>query len=68
MDAYTSRSISIHSLRVEGDWKSAIMNLPIFISIHSLRVEGDHGTCERSHRHTISIHSLRVEGDSVMLL
>ena len=36
-----SITISIHSLRVEGDPICAIMELPIFISIHSLRVEGD---------------------------
>ena len=33
--------ISIHSLRVEGDWGSAEIKAVQLISIHSLRVEGD---------------------------
>ena len=59
--------ISIHSLRVEGDFNSkGDDRLYNAISIHSLRVEGDDiggyimMICAR-----ISIHSLRVEGDSV---
>ena len=61
--SYTS-TISIHSLRVEGD---SVSTMPIFcsiISIHSLRVEGDDFflTDNRGGR-CISIHSLRVEGD-----
>ena len=58
-------SISIHSLRMEGDrfpvrW---IALLPA-ISIHSLRMEGD--ICDHIRRNLrigISIHSLRMEGD-----
>ena len=56
--------ISIHSLRVEGDFLSAGLPFLSQISIHSLRVEGDNAK-NRHYRpsYTISIHSLRVEGD-----
>ena len=60
------KSISIHSLRVEGDGRELHDALGVKISIHSLRVEGDRSS--RSRRQTmerISIHSLRVEGDQV---
>ena len=34
--------ISIHALRVEGDFEIGLNDYPIFdISIHALRVEGD---------------------------
>ena len=57
-------SISIHSLRMEGD---NVCDCPVCIhciSIHSLRMEGDSenlfaAVC----RNDISIHSLRMEGD-----
>ena len=36
-------AISIHSLRMEGDWRQNIISTtPKGISIHSLRMEGDH--------------------------
>ena len=58
------RTISIHALRVEGDWITMIRTfLPRPISIHALRVEGDHLDKEQYMRQTISIHALRVEGD-----
>ena len=33
--------ISIHSLRMEGDYGAAVDPVPYGISIHSLRMEGD---------------------------
>ena len=56
--------ISIHSLRVEGDWMETGILDGQLISIHSLRVEGD-ALDSRPYRVliAISIHSLRVEGD-----
>ena len=33
--------ISIHALRVEGDYRAAIVPPMLRISIHALRVEGD---------------------------
>ena len=61
---FSSLSISIHSLRMEGDtrryrhpWKLG------GISIHSLRMEGDSSAAMRSCGARISIHSLRMEGD-----
>ena len=58
------RSISIHSLRVEGDNAPLAQHVPIAISIHSLRVEGDGLMYREVQRAEISIHSLRVEGDN----
>ena len=41
-------SISIHSLRVEGDLFPSLYPLRcLIISIHSLRVEGDFSPCRR---------------------
>ena len=58
-------SISIHSLRVEGDGNHSHCAVRIDrISIHSLRVEGDVDGVRDGKRQAISIHSLRVEGDS----
>ncbi len=58
-------SISIHSLRMEGDLFSHITGHDCMnISIHSLRMEGDDfhvEICEAEDQ--ISIHSLRMEGD-----
>ncbi len=56
--------ISIHTLRVEGDWPSHTRRpkLPC-ISIHTLRVEGDFDWPEFFADDDISIHTLRVEGD-----
>ena len=34
-------NISIHALRVEGDYRAAIVPPMLRISIHALRVEGD---------------------------
>ena len=62
---YTTKCISIHSLRMEGDPAIATTVPYTSISIHSLRMEGDamllpiFGGAEN-----ISIHSLRMEGDS----
>ena len=59
-----SASISIHSLRVEGDGGHLWREPQKDISIHSLRVEGDQEPrrCDTGGA-LISIHSLRVEGD-----
>ena len=57
------KSISIHSLRVEGDSSAPCSCTMRTISIHSLRVEGDVLRQNRPYIVTISIHSLRVEGD-----
>ena len=61
--------ISIHSLRVEGDFKlHTAYDADLVISIHSLRVEGDvvvYVTVVPNQ--SISIHSLRVEGDSKII-
>ena len=58
------QGISIHSLRVEGDFPYKGKAHVDGISIHSLRVEGD-PFCLRFifASKCISIHSLRVEGD-----
>ena len=56
-------NISIHSLRVEGDFGVRSVVPKSKISIHSLRVEGDSNLASIYFRGTISIHSLRVEGD-----
>ena len=37
----SNQSISIHSLRMEGDGRFCRTKLHLFISIHSLRMEGD---------------------------
>ena len=63
----TRNTISIHSLRVEGDCDlQACLACPL-ISIHSLRVEGDFLSADNKRIEKISIHSLRVEGDGVTL-
>ena len=57
-------SISIHSLRMEGDIPATPSSYFFFISIHSLRMEGDAGSLScRFSAGSISIHSLRMEGD-----
>ena len=40
-DFYAFFTISIHTLRVEGDWIGLENAKEIIISIHTLRVEGD---------------------------
>ena len=57
--------ISIHALRVEGDYFSEMAKMyKNYISIHALRVEGDCVvTGGVSGILGISIHALRVEGD-----
>ncbi len=60
-----NNSISIHSLRVEGDIKRWALTEGEDISIHSLRVEGDSGILADCLPPSISIHSLRVEGDVI---
>ena len=59
--------ISIHTLRVEGDFLNATeMNGALRISIHTLRVEGDDvKKLDNAEAQRISIHTLRVEGDLV---
>ena len=67
-DIRDAETISIHALRVEGDFeKSTDFALFINISIHALRVEGD-GTIAvtLSDGNGISIHALRVEGDGII--
>ena len=62
-------SISIHSLRVEGDGLSVEQVKQLPISIHSLRVEGDEQLdSDLISAAFISIHSLRVEGDSMSMV
>ena len=56
-------TISIHSLRVEGDQLETETIFTNRISIHSLRVEGDWTREDVTTYDGISIHSLRVEGD-----
>ena len=57
-------TISIHSLRVEGDIYIRHHRDHSQISIHSLRVEGDWRNAKAAiAKAAISIHSLRVEGD-----
>ena len=56
--------ISIHALRVEGDFPIGIpTSKSRSISIHALRVEGDHFHVCALVEVAISIHALRVEGD-----
>ena len=56
--------ISIHSLRMEGDFAYKDLYMASIISIHSLRIEGDLVEQADSVEVGISIHSLRMEGDS----
>ncbi len=56
-------TISIHSLRVEGDSLYIVITSLRAISIHSLRVEGDVLLYRSDLLSGISIHSLRVEGN-----
>ena len=55
--------ISIHALRVEGDFFVHRQQEDNVISIHALRVEGDHAEVILDLAFEISIHALRVEGD-----
>ena len=56
--------ISIHALRVEGDYTANPSNSTnTNISIHALRVEGDLWHSVSALLVSISIHALRVEGD-----
>ena len=55
--------ISIHSLRMEGDFMRRSFEKGYDISIHSLRMEGDKSANCSLPRSPISIHSLRMEGD-----
>ena len=60
----TTRGISIHALREEGDLWPRIMERPQRISIHALREEGDRRVdAGRQGVQGISIHALREEGD-----
>ena len=62
------RLISIHALRVEGDYDMLIEQANDQISIHALRVEGDSKNPDKQfRRRVISIHALRVEGDGFRL-
>ena len=59
-------TISIHALRVEGDYLHAdYAAVAAPISIHALRVEGDRPHLSFFAFLTISIHALRVEGDKL---
>ena len=64
MIALSCASISIHALRVEGDFVCYPLRIRFNISIHALRVEGDLLTNGNAPIIIISIHALRVEGDS----
>ena len=55
--------ISIHSLRMEGDYTASDRQARQAISIHSLRMEGDKRYFVALFALCISIHSLRMEGD-----
>ena len=55
--------ISIHSLRMEGDYAAGKGYTFWEISIHSLRMEGDYAAGKGYTFWEISIHSLRMEGD-----
>ncbi|WP_418783810.1 hypothetical protein, partial [Hominenteromicrobium sp.] len=59
-----SIDISIHALRVEGDFSDMTKMYKNYISIHALRVEGDCTINANCPGDDISIHALRVEGDS----
>ena len=60
-------AISIHSLRMEGDYAAGKGYTFWEISIHSLRMEGDiDNVSDRLTSSGISIHSLRMEGDHQM--
>ena len=59
-------TISIHSLRMEGDHFSGCAVCIDCISIHSLRMEGDYQLRGDQHVYFISIHSLRMEGDPIL--
>ena len=63
-----AQQISIHALRVEGDYCPECAPLMAQkISIHALRVEGDSSALSiRAEDLRISIHALRVEGDKVI--
>ena len=59
----TETGISIHSLRMEGDYIYYTPSQNRSISIHSLRMEGDEVKTVGYIATNISIHSLRMEGD-----
>ena len=60
------RTISIHSLRMEGDPFGELLHSRSYISIHSLRMEGDCVIVAAAlNLGIISIHSLRMEGDCI---
>ena len=44
--------ISIHTLRMEGDWRANCGVSATEISIHTLRMEGDGAVCNRPPRRT----------------
>ena len=67
-EAVLALTISIHALRVEGDYDMLIEQANDQISIHALRVEGDSKNPDKQfRRRVISIHALRVEGDGFRL-
>ena len=63
---YLDGSISIHSLRMEGDYIYYTPSQNRSISIHSLRMEGDEVKTVGYIATNISIHSLRMEGDVII--
>ena len=61
--ASRNNTISIHTLRMEGDdVEYKTVNVP-YISIHTLRMEGDREKLFYLAIRGISIHTLRMEGD-----
>ena len=63
---WSTRMISIHALREEGDFHLYVIRKSLFaISIHALREEGDLPLrFPASYLQSISIHALREEGDA----
>ena len=61
---YIDLEVSIHALRVEGDYTGRNGGDAYFsVSIHALRVEGDGRAYIELWCESVSIHALRVEGD-----
>ena len=61
--ASARRKISIHTLRMEGDYPGRSASRARMISIHTLRMEGDFFDLAHRLILRISIHTLRMEGD-----
>ena len=62
-------TISIHTLRMEGDLAAGITTREDIISIHTLRMEGDIVVIPLCPAiGFISIHTLRMEGDHIVYI